>query len=742
MMRAKRTSLARLVVAVLPLLVVCAVPRAAAAGGYTVRTCEDAPDRGFDSTAFAASRSSSRMLVRRACSGRSRGLRGLVTANRPSRRPVRRGEHATVVFNAPGGTRLAGVSWAGEVHRADCGWTTEVYAVRPGRSPVILKSLQAGRACPPARSGVQAANVPRRHWYPLGGATKIVQRVVCRSSRGCSAARVNSAQTYKASVLVADDSQPAVRTLGGGLASGHWVRGNQLVRFYAADNVGIRAAQLSLDGVPYAGDLRACNFAAPVPCPNGSGSISLSTQRLRDGLHTSGLRVVDSAGNATVAGFPTFIDNTAPARVDVRVVGGEGWRRQNSFLAYWMPSAERYAPIDGAFYELCRTGTSTCRQGRQPGRNVWALPGLAVPAPGDWTVKVWRFDAAGNADKGYASLPVHLRFDPEAPQLGFESPSLSDPTHVSVVVTDHVSGLARGEIELRRVGTNTWYGLAVQRQGNRLLARIDDARLSPGTYELRSRAFDQAGNEGSTNRRLDGQPMILTLPLRFDAVMSAGFPKVRVHNRRVRRHGKLRRVHRRVVELVPRTREHLGRTLHVRGRLLNADGQALSGERIYVTSRSEGSPEHLVGSVPTDGAGRYSYVARASETRVLRLSFLGTTLIRPAERELSLQVPAASTLRVNRHQARNGGSVVFSGRVLSLPLPVGGKLLEVQAHFRGRWRTFSTVRADAHGGWRFRYRFGGTAGRVRYRFRSRLPHEGGYPFETGYSRTVTVVVRG
>jgi hypothetical protein len=741
-MRGTRASLARLVAAVVPLLVVCAVPRAAAAGAYTVRTCEDAPDRGFDSSAFAASRSSSRMFVRRACSGRPRGLRGLVTANRPSRRPVRRGENATAVFYAPGGTRLAGVSWAGEVHRADCGWTTEIYAVRPGRSPVILKSLQAGRACPSGRSGGQAANVPRRRWYSLGGATKLVQRVVCRSRRGCSAARVTSAQTYKASAYVADDSQPAVRLLGGGLDSGHWVRGNQLVRFYAADNVGIRAAQLSIDGVPYASEFRACNFAARVPCPNGLGSISLSTQRLRDGLHTSGLRVVDSAGNASAAGFPTFVDNTAPARVDVRALGGEGWRRQNSFLAYWMPSAERYAPIDGAFYELCRTGTSTCRQGRQSGRNLWALPNLTVPAAGDWTVKVWRFDAAGNADKGYASLPIHLRFDPEPPQLGFQAPSLSDPTHVSVVVTDHVSGLARGEIELRRVGTNTWYSLAVQRQGNRLVARIDDSHLAPGTYELRSRAFDQAGNEGSTNRRLDGQPMLLTLPLRFDAVMSAGFAKVRVRERVVRRHGKRRRVRRRVVQLLPRTTAHLGRALHVRGRLLNADGQPLGGERIYVTSRSEGAPEHLVGSVTTDGAGRYSYVARASETRLLRFSFLGTTLIRPAERELSLLVPAASTLRVNRHRARNGGSVVFSGRVLSVPLPAGGKLLEVQAHFRSRWRTFSTVRADAHGGWRFRYRFGGTTGRVRYRFRVRLPHEGGYPFETGYSRTVTVVVRG
>ena len=66
----------------------------------------------------------------------------------------------------------------------------------------------------------------------------------------------------------------------------------------------------------------------------------------------------------------------------------------------------------------------------------------------------------------------------------------------------------------------------------------------------------------------------------------------------------------------------------------------------------------------------------------------------------------------------------------------------MQAYFRGRWRTFSTVRAGNGGGWRFPYRFGGTVGRVTYRFRARLPSEGGYPFISGNSRVVRVVVVG
>jgi hypothetical protein len=107
-----------------------------------------------------------------------------------------------------------------------------------------------------------------------------------------------------------------------------------------------------------------------------------------------------------------------------------------------------------------------------------------------------------------------------------------------------------------------------------------------------------------------------------------------------------------------------------------------------------------------------------------------------------LLVPAATSIRPDQHRLLNGQQVIFSGGVITRPLPTQGKLVEMQAYFRGRWRTFSTVRAAPNGRWRFPYRFGGTIGRVTYRFRARLPAEGGYPFIGGNSRVVEVVVLG
>ncbi len=148
------------------------------------------------------------------------------------------------------------------------------------------------------------------------------------------------------------------------------------------------------------------------------------------------------------------------------------------------------------------------------------------------------------------------------------------------------------------------------------------------------------------------------------------------------------------------------------------------------------------GTARTDAAGRFSYLARGSSNKVIRFHYPGTRRIRAATQDFALHVPASSTIRARPRTLRNGQTVTLSGRVLTRPLPASGKLVEVQAFFRHRWRTFSTTRAQPSGAWTFDYEFGGTRGRVPYRLRVRLPAEGGYPFDSGSSPTARVVVVG
>ena len=359
-----------------------------------------------------------------------------------------------------------------------------------------------------------------------------------------------------------------------------------------------------------------------------------------------------------------------------------------------------------------------------------------------WSVSVWRRDAAGNADPATASDPVTLRYDPEPPQVAFDAPSGTDPTLVSAPVTDRVSGLADGTIEISAAGSNTWQTLDTHVDGSTLVARIDDASLPAGSYALRAAAHDQARNESSTTQRADGQPMTVTLPLRIASAMQAGVARTRIVKRVVRRRGKRQTVRRRVTELRQRGVVRLGRQTQISGRLANRDGQGIAGADVQVFASSLGAPEQLVGALRTDASGSYAYTAAGSMSRTLRFVYAGSPVILPAQSIVQIVVPATSTLSVNHRSVLNGQQVTFSGQVRSTPIPLGGKLIQLEVLLSSGWQTFRTARTDQAGRWAIPYPFARTRGVQWYRFRIELPREAGYPFGHGFSKSLRVRVRG
>jgi hypothetical protein len=230
--------------------------------------------------------------------------------------------------------------------------------------------------------------------------------------------------------------------------------------------------------------------------------------------------------------------------------------------------------------------------------------------------------------------------------------------------------------------------------------------------------------------------------LRIPSAMRVGVMQQRVAWRTVRRHGKRRRVRRPVTVLRRTGVVRLGGRAMIRGRLTNRDGQGIGGAEVQVLAASPIAPEQLVGVVRTDADGTYTYTAAGSSSRSLRFVFPGSLLVLPAEGQVGLIVPAGSSLRVSRRRVLNGQRVRFGGRVRSLPVPAGGKLVQLEVLLSGRWQTFRTARTDGAGRWSIPYRFARTRGVQRYRFRVTLPPEGGYPFGAGSSKSLTVRVRG
>lgn len=730
-------------VAVLSMLLLAPpATRAQELGEYVVASCQADPhDYNVRPFTHFAHRG---MKIRYACRPNGPGLRGVVTQNVFRKGRVKRGSIAQVTIAAPAGTQMMKIKWEGRLHREDCRYALQMWADGPGGQRFPIAQAKANRDCPRPRRA-QAAQVVEKT-YSIPGASTVTQRVTCvgtRRQNWCAARSTNYIKTQTASVVLKDAQPPSVAIqLDTPLTQGAWVSGVQAINYNASDNIGVQYARAFLNGEEAALHTRDClvlaatgPFTALQPCPNGPGQLIIQTdRRLSEGTQQLVVEAEDPAGNRmSSAPVAVRVDRTPPPRVDVAIEGGSDWRATNTWAAVWTnPDEGDRAPITAVTYRLCAARTTSCGDGSQAAPAIARLP-LMVPGAGEWTLSLWRRDAAGNEDAEHASVPVMLRYDPDPPELAFEAQEPADPTLLRVRVTDGLSGLADGTIEMAPAASGVWQALPTQTAGSRLVARIDDAALAAGAYLLRARARDRAGNEATIDRRGDGQPMVITLPLRTPATMQAGF------EREVRRPGRPRRT---IVVLQPTAQVGFGERVRIAGRLSAGDGRPITGAAVQLLASTREGAEELVATLTTDADGRFHTFATGVHTRTLRLVYSGSLEALPGQHTLHMRVPASTSVRASRRRLRNGQAVRFSGRVRGLPMPANGKLVEIQVRFTDRWQTFRTTRSDALGRWSSRYRFRRTRGVQNYRFRVRLPNEAGYPFETSVSRTLAVQVSG
>ena len=458
------------------------------------------------------------------------------------------------------------------------------------------------------------------------------------------------------------------------------------------------------------------------------GGVYTATE-LPQGVVTVKARAISGAGvpSPQVGSTQLLVDKTPPSIEAAGAPESDRWQTAPvtiSFRGTDQPHLSGMDPSpsgspDAGGYVAFRLDAAAER--RSPG----AQADVVVGSDGDHVLTYRAVDVAGNES---AERVVQFRLDSTPPeQAAFEPQDPADPRKVTALVSDRTSGLAGGAIEIRRVGAAEWSLLDTTLEGDRLTAYVDDTALGRGIYELRVRARDAAGNERIGDRRRDGAKMELSNPVRAETTITAGFSSGRS-------------------SAAPRRRVTVpygGRSV-VRGRLLASSGDGLEGAPVEASARpiSVGSEYEHLSSAETDSRGRFRLVLPPGPSRIVRLSYDGDAVNAPSATTVSVRVPAAATLQVNRSFVPNRGRVIFTGRVLGRPLPPGGKLVEIQAYFRSRWRTFDTVKSRAAGRFRLGYRFGPSAGVVRYFFRARLPREAAYPYEEGFSRTRAVTVRG
>ena len=757
-MRFPARSLLALAAAVLALV---PATGAQAANTYWLEFCQAAANRSVEGFAAVQDRG---LITRKDCREAGALREGLMvrtardTISGRRRAEVRYRDVAALVFQAPPGTVIKTVRWGGRPWRNSCDWLPQL-RIMDEHQPAVKNELLAGRSRDNKRcsdSEVGAARPPRIRHYPVLGNPKydvprpkyLVQRVLCVNRRGCALGSRPQAfiVTENLRLEIVDEQGPSQLAVTGGDLFGGWINSDRTLTYTAADDgSGIKTVRAVNDQAAEIGKItNDCLFTRPVPCPNGPGSLAIDIRSARQGTQNVALQAFDAADNATglVQAGTMHVDTIAPGAADVTIDGGNGWRNTASHTLRWSnaDNAGDVAPITGIRYRACPKGT---RCDATPA-SASSTDQLTIDAPpGETDISLWRVDAASNENPANASVPVTLRYDPEPPQAAFNPLDPNDPTRLTAPVSDRYSGLAAAQIELSQQGSGVWQSLATQQEGAHLVARVDDSTLPAGTYLARVVARDAAGNTTVSEQTTGGQPMVLQLPLRIESRLAGGVVHTRTVKRRVRRNGKRRVVRRRVTVHRAGTRSRLGRRVRIGGVLTNRDGNPLANAQIHVYSTPQGGLEQLAGVIQTDARGRYTYTLRADANRTLRLAYHGTSLILPVERQVQIEVAAASSLRISKRRVPNGGRVVFSGRVRSLPVPATGKIVELQWRVGGAdWGTFRTVRTDSTGRWRLPYRFSRIRSTVRLAFRARLPAEAGYPFVTGGSRAKRLTVIG
>jgi hypothetical protein len=704
-----------------------AVPRLAVAGGYDVYSCNSTVSGGANHSWAAVADPG--MTAYTDCPAGQ----GLVARNVYDGAASSWLHGAYMIFDAPEGNSIDSISFEVGLRRPDCSWGVELVGGNRDLAGNILFGFPAGQSCDSQFQTPDEYTFLGRYGFAVG-APRVRIEARCGGAASCTRNGVAAIHIRNVDVRVHDDVAPSLSGGRGNLwTSSGWLAGTQAIGFDARDGSGVQQASVVVDGQTVRNQAVTCDYTFAAPCPQQSLDKPIPTAGFgADGPHTLTLSATDAAGNPSSVSRTIYIDNSPPdPPQNLTVAGGDGWRPTNDFTVTWTSSPPKVgAPVAGAEWDLCPTPTTAgpCTHGSANGADMTSLTHLTLPAPGAYTLKLWLRDSAGNQDQRLAAPPVTLRYDDASPSAAFLAPDPNDPTLVAVQTSDRGSGVASGQISMRRQGGGNWLALPTGVQDGRLVAHIDDEHLGDGVFELQATATDAAGNQRTTAERADGSPATVTLPLRLKTRLKSGV---------VVRHG--RKAH-----LARSAYASYGQLVRVRGTLKSPEGNPLEGVEVQAwTQIKDGvTPPRLIATVKTSRKGAFSFLVRKGPSRAIKVRYGGTSQIRSATENLNLNVRARTSMRPNHRRRVNGESVRFHGRIKTGRIPQAGKLVEVQVWVRGKWRTFATTRAGRRGSWAYDYRFDGTRGNQTYRFRAKVPPETGYPFATGRSGVVRVRVRG
>jgi hypothetical protein len=238
---------------------------------------------------------------------------------------------------------------------------------------------------------------------PVAEASTLTVGIRCVTAGGCTTgATIHRAWAalYGAKVTLATEAPPALESATGGLwdANGKstYHKGTESLAYNATALTGVSAVGLSVDGRETTRATGRCDYARPLPCEPLTGTLSLDTTQLADGVHTLSLEATDAAGDTErLSGSLAVANLPPPSPLRVAVMPAA----DGSFTVGWDDPPDP-TPITGVQYQLCDATGSNCGSVASFRNAPFALGSAAAGG----TVRIWLTDAAGNTNPASASV--------------------------------------------------------------------------------------------------------------------------------------------------------------------------------------------------------------------------------------------------------------------------------------------------------------------------------------------------
>ena len=225
-----------ILVATAAAVLACAAP--AAGRPYTVVSCNSAWAWGSNASAWQPESNAGSAYA--TCPSNDGFTAGV--SNRLTGQSYGGFSYSAHAFNAPPGTSITQIRWAGRAARGNCNWGAFMRAM-PSRATVL--GLPNGQYC--NQDDIDFTSAPFTYNVPPG-TTRLEQMVQCAAPT-CSPGAAMHSHILEVTI---DDPQPPSISLSGRMVSGEWVsgRGWELAgaqTLTASDSSGIQTAEATLE---------------------------------------------------------------------------------------------------------------------------------------------------------------------------------------------------------------------------------------------------------------------------------------------------------------------------------------------------------------------------------------------------------------------------------------------------------------------------------------------------------------